>query len=125
MRTAYSYIRFSTLEQKKGNSLTRQAGQWRDEFIAKKGWRLDQSLTFQDLGKSAFKKGKQTALESFLAAIQTGRVKPGSVLVLEQLDGLSRQGVLDALNLLQAIISQGVDVATWSPEKIYSKGDLD
>ena len=56
MITAYSYIRFSTPEQMKGDSLRRQLESSRS--IAKaKGWHLDESL--RDLGISAFKGAKQ------------------------------------------------------------------
>ena len=123
MRTAYSYIRFSSQEQKKGESLKRQTI-WRNEFIAKKGWNLDQQLVLQDLGKSAFKSGKQNGLQLFLDAIKSGAVASGSVLVVEHLDRLSRQEPMDAMVLLYSIVKAGVDVATIEPERVYTVDGL-
>ena len=49
---AYSYIRFSTPEQAKGDSLPRQTAAAR-RYAISHGLELDESLTFRDLGVSA------------------------------------------------------------------------
>src|SRR5262245_48096950 len=50
---AYSYSRFSSAEQAKGDSLRRQE-EARDAWLAKAGAKLDTSLTLRDEGVSAF-----------------------------------------------------------------------
>lgn len=122
-RKAYSYVRFSSLEQRKGNSLERQTDA--SKRLAKKhDWRLDTSLHLADLGRSAFKGGQQTALDGFLKAIEDGRVEPGSVLIVEQLDRLSREDIDVALQLFLRIIQAGVDIATLTPEAIHTRQSI-
>ena len=82
MTTAYSYVRFSSPEQRKGDSLRRQTEAAAD-WCRRNGARLDNSTTLHDLGKSAFK-GKHrenpdlNALACFLEMVQAGRVVRGS-----------------------------------------------
>jgi Recombinase len=52
---AYSYLRFSSTEQRKGNSLDRQV-RGRDAYIARKGLTLGSSLIIEDAGVSAFRR---------------------------------------------------------------------
>ena len=54
MSKAYSYLRFSTPDQMRGDSFRRQAVLAR-EYAAKHGLQLDENLTFNDLGVSAFR----------------------------------------------------------------------
>jgi DNA invertase Pin-like site-specific DNA recombinase len=51
---AYSYLRFSTPDQLKGDSYRRQT-QLAQEYARKHSLELDQSLTFEDLGVSAYR----------------------------------------------------------------------
>ena len=55
---AYSYIRFSTPEQMKGDSLRRQT-EAAEKYAAINGLDLDDELTFRDLGVSAYTGGKR------------------------------------------------------------------
>ncbi len=126
MAIVYSYIRFSTKKQLEGDSLRRQL-ELGDAFIAKHG-HTPGTLTLHDIGVSAFRgKNKETgALASFLEAIKNGRVEPGSMLLVENLDRLSRQGVRHAFNLFQDILEAGVTIAVLKPyEIVYNKDDLD
>ena len=89
---AYSYIRFSTPEQLKGDSLRRQLD-LSARYAQDHGLVLDEQLTFRDLGISAFDKsnlGSSGKLREFLDAVDQGRVPPGSFLLVESLDRLSR-----------------------------------
>jgi DNA invertase Pin-like site-specific DNA recombinase len=107
----YSYVRFSSPEQHKGDSLRRQteaAAGW----CARNGVTLDTSATLHDLGRSAFKgrhrKDDKAALAGFLKLVEQGKVARGSYLVIENLDRLSREHIQPALllvlNLLQSVI---------------------
>jgi DNA invertase Pin-like site-specific DNA recombinase len=54
MPTAYSYVRFSTPEQSKGDSLRRQQA-LSEAYALENGLTLDTTLTFHDLGVSAYR----------------------------------------------------------------------
>jgi DNA invertase Pin-like site-specific DNA recombinase len=85
--------------------------------------RAGQSLNLRDPGVCAFrgKNAREGALSLFLAATDSGRVKPGDYLVLENLDRLSRDDVFTkALPLVQQIIGRGVSIVTLDPERVYS-----
>jgi DNA invertase Pin-like site-specific DNA recombinase len=118
---AYSYVRFSTREQLKGDSLRRQVD-LSANFAKKHGLLLDEKLTFRDLGISAFDKSNVTTgkLGEFLTAIETGHVAAGSVLLVESLDRLSRAKIFDAQRVFLDILSKGITIVTLSDEQVYS-----
>jgi DNA invertase Pin-like site-specific DNA recombinase len=121
MRTVYSYIRFSTKDQLQGDSLRRQTDS-ATEWITKKGYALDSSLKMHDLGFSGFANplGQDGALAGFLVAIKKGKVKKGSVLLVEKMDRLTRNEVIEALPPFLAIINAGVAVCTINDDMEYS-----
>jgi DNA invertase Pin-like site-specific DNA recombinase len=119
---AYSYIRFSTPAQAEGDSLRRQTDAAKS-WCARHGVRLDTSLTFRDLGKSAFlgahrKNPDRYALAAFLKLVQDGRVARGSYLVIESLDRLTREHVRAGLMLLLGLIESGVRIVQLSPSEL-------
>jgi DNA invertase Pin-like site-specific DNA recombinase len=108
---AYSYTRFSTPEQAKGDSTARQtlaAQRWAEQH----GVELDAELTFRDEGVSAFDGDnvERGALGAFLQAVQCEDVPRGSWLLVESLDRLSRQKPLRAATFMSTIIALGVTV---------------
>jgi DNA invertase Pin-like site-specific DNA recombinase len=122
MAIVYSYIRFSSRKQMKGDSLRRQS-EMGQEWIAR-NQHTAANLTLHDLGVSAFrgKNKHKGALKTFLNAISDGTIKPGSILLVENLDRLSRQGVLEAYTLFIDILSAGVKIVVLQPyEQVYSK----
>jgi DNA invertase Pin-like site-specific DNA recombinase len=120
---AYSYVRFSTPEQKKGDSLRRQteaAAAW----CQRNGVRLDTATTYHDLGKSAFlgehrKNPDRNALAAFLKMAEGGKVARGSYLIVENLDRLTREHVRAAVTLFLSILEQGVSIVTTAPERVF------
>jgi DNA invertase Pin-like site-specific DNA recombinase len=123
---AYSYIRFSTPEQAKGDSIRRQT-EAAKAWCARHGARLDISLTFRDLGKSAFlgdhrKNPDRYALAAFLKLVHDRRIPRGSYLVIESLDRLTREHVRAGLMLLLGLIEAGVRIVQLSPtELVYDE----
>ena len=119
MRTAYSYQRFSSTKQKKGDS-TRRQNNAAVEFC--KAHSLVLAETFRDDGVSAFK-GKnfsnETALGEFIRLVENGTVKQGSVLVVENMDRLSRQSILPCLTKFSEIINKGVSIGVISQNRIF------
>lgn len=121
----YSYSRFSDPRQAKGSSLERQAA-YAARWAAEHGLTLDESLTLQDEGLSAYHQRhvKSGALGVFLAAVESGKVPPGSVLVVEGLDRLSRTEPIQAQAQLAQIVNAGITVVTASDGKAYSRERL-
>ncbi|MEX0735735.1 MAG: recombinase family protein [Steroidobacteraceae bacterium] len=120
---AYSYVRFSTPEQLKGDSLRRQTALATD-YALKHGLILDTELRLRDLGVSAFRSRNVAtgALGVFLKAVDDGIVEPGSFLLVEALDRLSRENAYDAMLTLQNIINRDVTVVTlMGAPQIYSR----
>lgn len=122
MALAYSYVRFSSPEQLKGDSLRRQL-ELSQRYVEAHGLTLDTSLSLHDLGLSAFHgtNVRKGALGAFLAAIENGKVKAGSYLLVESLDRLSRAQVIDALELFTSIINKGIVIVTLSDGQVYSR----
>lgn len=121
----YSYTRFSDPRQASGHSAERQAAyaaRWAEEH----GLKLDEQLTMRDEGLSAYHQRHVTsgALGVFLAAVEDGKVPPGSVLVVEGLDRLSRAEPLQAQAQLGSIVNAGITVVTASDGKSYSRERL-
>jgi DNA invertase Pin-like site-specific DNA recombinase len=109
MKIAYSYTRFSSTKQKKGDSIRRQI-QAAKEWCQNNGYTLSDDQ-FRDAGKSAFK-GKNLEgegdLKRFLSLIEEGKIKRGSVLILESFDRLSRLTPTKAVGLFLDIINAGI-----------------
>ncbi len=125
MPKAYSYLRFSTPDQMRGDSFRRQALLAR-EYAIKHGLELDETLTFHDLGVSAFRGRNAEAgrLGDFLEAVQAGLVPRGSYLLVESLDRISRQAARKALRVLESIVDDGVTVVTLSDGRAYDEATL-
>lgn len=123
---AFSYIRFSSPEQAKGNSLERQTKAARD-YAAAHGLELDETLAFYDPGLSAFegRNFREGALATFVAACDSGLVPHGSFLLVENLDRLSRRKPIEAVGQLQSILGRHVTVVTLFDGKIYAPGSMD
>lgn len=123
---AFSYTRWSTPEQAKGDSGTRQ-------LLAAKAWaerhqiELDAELTFRDAGISAFDGSnvERGALKAFRRAVEDGIVPRGSYLLVESLDRISRQAPWKAAQLMAEIAQEGVIVVDLSDGgKEYSSETL-
>jgi DNA invertase Pin-like site-specific DNA recombinase len=127
---AISYIRFSSPAQAKGRSFQRQL-QACKEYCDRKGLHLadGSDMSFFDAGKSAFKGehvGEDGALARFLALVKQKKIAPGTTLVVESLDRLSRQDVLPALNLFLGLITAGIRIVTlMDGERVYEGKDID
>jgi DNA invertase Pin-like site-specific DNA recombinase len=125
---AYSYQRFSSPEQRKGDSIRRQT-QATEGWCARNKVRLDDKLRFVDEGVSSFR-GKHRssdkfALGYFVSLVQSGRIRRGSYLILESLDRLSREDVDEALRLLLSLTGAGIRVVQLSPVEVVYERPVD
>ena len=121
---AYSYIRFSTTDQIKGDSKRRQL-EMSERFAADNG--LSLVTDYQDLGLSAYrgKNATEGALAQFIEAVKSGKVAKGSYLLVESLDRLSRDSISKALEQFLFILRSGVNIATLSDNRIYTSDSAD
>jgi DNA invertase Pin-like site-specific DNA recombinase len=105
MKTAYSYVRFSTPEQEMGDSERHQIALAKS-YCAKNGLQLSETV-FADRGVSAFhgKHRENGALGRLLKHVQ-----PGEVLLIEDCDRWSREDPLDALTRLRDEVRRGIEV---------------
>jgi DNA invertase Pin-like site-specific DNA recombinase len=121
-RLAYSYIRFSSPEQRKGDSWRRQ---WEAtvRFCRENNLDLEQSRQFYEEAMSGFrgKHRKVGALGVFLKLVEDGRVPVGSVLVVEALDRLGREDMQTALEIFTTLLKAGITVVTLIDRQWYSK----
>jgi DNA invertase Pin-like site-specific DNA recombinase len=123
---AYSYIRFSTPEQEKGDSLRRQEEEAK-EYAVENGLILDESHEYKDLGISGYKGIHRIngALKKFIGLVEKGEIPKGSVLIVEHLDRLSREKVSDALTLFLNLIKEGIKIVTLQDKREYDKNSID
>lgn len=124
---AYSYLRFSTADQVRGDSVRRQE-ELRDAWLARNpGVRFDTSLSLRDQGTSGFtgehrRNPDRHALAAFLQLVEKGRIPRGSYLIVENLDRLSREHIRPALTLLLNLIEAGVRVVQLLPaEQVFDE----
>lgn len=122
---AYSYIRFSTPEQAKGDSYRRQRAA-AETYCMKNGLELvkNEDYLFFDRGRSAFKGkhlGDSGQLARFLKYVEDGTIEPGSILIIESLDRLSREHIRDALPRFLDILKWDIQIYSASENKLYTK----
>lgn len=85
-----------------------------------------QDASFEDLGVSAFDRSNVTkgALAAFIQAVESGVIQRGSLLLVENLDRLSRSDCLDAMSLLRHLILLGIRIVTLIDRKILDEESI-
>ncbi|MDO9332372.1 MAG: recombinase family protein [Pseudomonas sp.] len=125
MGKVFSYIRFSSAKQSAGDSYARQVKAAK-AFCDENDLELadPREYLFFDAGRSAFK-GKHLddtgELARFLSFVEDGTIPPGSYLVVESLDRLSREKVRDALPRFLDLLAKGINVYTSVDKRLYTK----
>ena len=118
----YIYIRFSTPKQEKGSSEARQK-ELCEEYAERRGWTVVEHL--KDLGKSAWKGDHLNGgnLGKFAERVRAGDIPAGSILLVENLDRLSRQGHEIAQDWMRDMFRHGLRIAAVaSGDTIFEKG---
>lgn len=109
------YHRFSSRAQDKGSSLVRQ-NERTQALCERKGWTIIE--TVEDKGASAWK-GDHLAsgkLGELRRRIDAGLIAAGTVLVVENLDRLSRQDYRTARRWIEDVTDRDIAVQVYSPE---------
>jgi DNA invertase Pin-like site-specific DNA recombinase len=119
---AYSYLRFSTPDQMDGDSFRRQWDLAR-KYAERERLELDEGLKFHDLGVTGFRgaNAERGKLSLFRRAVEDGVVAPGSYLLVEDFDRLSRMDPWDALPIFQELVNRGINLVTLKDEKVWNK----
>ncbi|MFM0296798.1 MULTISPECIES: recombinase family protein [Paraburkholderia] len=122
---AYSYIRFSSAPQERGDSVRRQT-KLSVEYASEHGLILDEALTLRDLGLSAFDGANiaKGALGAFLESARKGLIPEGAVLLVESFDRISRQDPWKAFGLFQDIVNQGITIVTLADGQVFNSERL-
>jgi len=118
---AIAYLRFSADDQAQGNSIARQTANT-DGYCQRNG--LERVETLVDDGYSAFKGHHMSkgALGRFLTLADEGKYK-GYALVIEQMDRLSRQGIIETSDLLRRILKAGLEVHVTQTNRVIRSLD--
>jgi DNA invertase Pin-like site-specific DNA recombinase len=124
--TVYSYSRWSTPEQAKGDSSRRQADA-AERWAERHGYKLDLSLNITDEGVSAYRGSNAVdgGLSRFLEACRRELIERGSFLLVESLDRISRMAPRKAQRLIDDIVDAGVTIVTLSDDQHYTSERLD
>lgn len=123
---AYSYVRFSTPEQAKGDSRRRQY-KAAIEYADRHDLELvkDSNYAFLDAGVSAYRGTNvnrvTSSLGRFYDYVKQGKIVPGSYLLVESLDRLSREQVTEALPRFLDLLNSGIVVVTFGDGTVYRK----
>jgi DNA invertase Pin-like site-specific DNA recombinase/uncharacterized protein YdcH (DUF465 family) len=122
MPKAYSYIRFSSVKQQKGDSVERQT-KLSEQYALTHGLDMDTQLNLRDLGISAYDRSNlnKGALGEFLRLVEENSIPRGSYLLVESLDRLSRDKVMDALTIFLSILRAGIIIVTLADGQVYSQ----
>lgn len=123
----YSYVRFSSERQAKGQSLERQKSSI--ENLVKKiaiEHNLEIFEEYQDFGVSAFKGKNATegALSDFIKHVESGKIPRGSYLLIESLDRFSRANPMNAVNMFTSLLLKGIVVITGIDNQIYKVSEV-
>lgn len=124
-RKAYSYIRMSSETQLKGDSLRRQL-ETSIEYAQKNDLELIESIdgkSLQDIGVSGFRgvNTQKGVLADFLNALDRGKIKPHSVLLIESLDRLSRSNLSEVIPMFINILNKDIEIVTLADNQKYTK----
>lgn len=123
MPQAYIYARFSTPQQEQGNSLERQHELCK-AMCVNRDWTVAEII--EDKGKSAWKGDhlRSGELGKFAAKVRNGEIEPGSILVVEQIDRLSRLEPRSAQRWMEDLCEIGLKIATAEDDKVYDEHAL-
>jgi|TARA_B100000959_G_scaffold232898_1_gene250002 hypothetical protein len=89
-----------------------------EEYAERKGYILDEELKMEHFG-SAFtsRHTKEGDFAKFLVLVEKGEIEKGSILVVENLDRISRDKPMKALSLWLNILEQGIDIVSLEPRE--------
>ena len=129
MNKAISYIRFSDPAQADGDSYRRQLTATQ-AYCTENALQLvsESEYMFFDKGISAFSgklRDDTTELSRLLSLVKAGEIQPGTTLIVESLDRLSREHVRAALAQFLLLLQAGINIHTLQSKKTYTHDSSD
>lgn len=130
----FFYLRFSKSRQKWGDSERRQKEFYElaKEYANKKGLPINDTLCLADRGLSAYsgEHRKKGDLGKFLDMVKKGEIAKGSHLGVENIDRLTREGMIDAIKtIILGLIDYDITIVTngMDTESLieYNKSNID
>lgn len=120
-----SYSRFSSPKQSRGDSMRRQMA-LAEQWCKRHGHQLDTSLRLSDEGISGWSGANMRtgALSVLLRMLDDKQVEPGSILLIEALDRLTRTDLTVAVPLLLQLLNAGLTIVTLQDDKVWSKSGM-
>jgi DNA invertase Pin-like site-specific DNA recombinase len=124
-RKGIAYSRFSGKRQEAGDSQRRQ-DELAEQAAREEGVELDQSITLSDKGVSAFRGAnwKRGGLGKFIDLVDAGLIAPGTVLIAEQVNRISRLPWMEQVELWKEILSRGIIIRTCVPPARYTRENM-
>jgi DNA invertase Pin-like site-specific DNA recombinase len=124
-RKGIPYSRFSGKRQEAGDSQRRQ-DELAEQAARDEGVELDRTLSLSDKGISAFrgKNWKRGDLGKFLDLVDAGVIARGTVLIVEQVNRLSRMPWMQQVELWKEILSRDIVIRTCVPPARYTKDNI-
>lgn len=122
--SVYSYMRWSSDRQSDGSTEARQR-QAQEAFCKHYGMTLAEEIA--DPGMSSFrgKNAHEGKLREFINRAKRGEIPPGSLLLFENADRMSRMQLAHAVPLFFEILSAGLRIGIADRLQIYTPGSLD
>ena len=124
------YIRYSSSEQGKGGSEYRQKSllEYARNYVAKNGLHLDEVTPMIDRGFSGYHGQNRTkgALGNYLKLVESGKIPRNSVLFVENIDRLSREGPFIVLtDILNKLFVADIQLLVRFPEeRLFTKENI-
>lgn len=119
-RKAISYLRLSTDAQLQGSSVARQTKLAQD-YCLENNLELVEEL--QDIGLSGYSGAHRSKgqLGLFFEGIKNGIISKDTVLIVENLDRLSRQDPFTAMKQFMELLEHGIELHTLFDRQIYTQ----
>ena len=122
---AYSYLRFSTPDQRLGDSARRQLTATREYCVRHKPpLELDEELRDEGISARRGKHIRRGALGRFIQRVSKGQIPRGSFLIVEAFDRLSRQPIDEALEQFLTLTRSHITVVTLLDGKEYNRQSI-
>ena len=87
-------------------------------------WDLKKEFNADGISAHKGKQQRKGGLADFLKLLKGGELAKGSVLIVEDLDRLSRQQIRPSVRLIEDIIDNGCDVYSAMSRRLYTKDQV-
>jgi DNA invertase Pin-like site-specific DNA recombinase len=124
-RKAIAYSRFSGKRQEAGDSQRRQDAM-AEQAAREEGVELDRTICLSDKGVSAFRgdNWKRGDLGKFIDLVDAGVIPAGTILIVEQVNRVSRLPWMDQVELWKEILSRGIVIRSCQPPARYTRENM-